>query len=136
MLILLHIALPHKNFHTKILIELRHRSLVILQWYLFSADPTPNSTHIHTTCPRVFNRVQGNYIYTFTWRVDFSEAFLSAVNNSRVDLFEIDPQGKVQNPRQNSLIANIARNVSTIAMTPQGAKLDLHTIIKTREKFY
>ena len=88
MLILLHIVLPYKTFHTNILIEFRHRSLV-LKWYLFSADPTPNSTHIHTTCPRVFNRVQGNYIYNFTWRVDFSEAFLSAVNNFRVDLFEI-----------------------------------------------
>ena len=45
--------------------------------------------------------------------MDFSEAFLSAVNNSRVDLFEIDPQGNVQNLFQDSLIANIARNVST-----------------------
>lgn len=60
----------------------------------FSADPTPNSEHINTTCPRVFNRVERKYIYNFTWKVDFSEAVLSGVNNFVVSRSDIDPQGK------------------------------------------
>ena len=62
----------------------------------FSADPTPNSTHIHTTCPRVFSREERNYIYNFTWRVDFSEAVLSGVNNFEVNIFQLNPQGNVR----------------------------------------
>lgn len=60
----------------------------------FSADPTPNSENITTTCPRVFNRVEGRYIYNFTWKVDFSEAVLSGVNNFVVSISDIDPRGK------------------------------------------
>ena len=73
----------------------------------FSADPTPNSEHIHTTCPRVFNRIEGRYIYNFGWRVDFSEAVLSGVNNFEVSISDINPQGTPR-PDGTTLLGRVA----------------------------
>lgn len=93
----------------------------------FSADPTPNSSHINTTCPRVFNRKEGSYIYNFTWRLNFSEAVLSGVNNFVVRIFQLDPQGNV---RGDISFSNAFRRV-----TPKNVSNDT-TRCKIRLAYY